>query len=63
MQADFFPLSFWYPPAASLANYQRLAECGFNLAPLMIESPTQGTQMLDWAQQVGLKVLALDTRL
>jgi hypothetical protein len=59
----FFLLSFWYPPTASLASYLRLAGCGFNLAPLMMETPVQGRKILDLAQQVGLKVLALDNRL
>lgn len=59
----FFPISYWAGPPAEATRYQEVAECGFTLAFAGGGTPEEGRQILDWAQQAGLRVLLADPRI
>ncbi|OQY19611.1 MAG: hypothetical protein B6I35_11475, partial [Anaerolineaceae bacterium 4572_32.2] len=58
-----FPISLWNAPPPELARYQEMADCGFTVVPVVVESPQQGRLALDLAQQVGVQVLIADPRI
>jgi len=58
-----FPIGLWCAPPPELARYQEMADCGFTVVPVVVESPQQGRLVLDLAQQVGVQVAIADPRI
>jgi len=50
-------------PSLELARYQRVADCGFTVVPVVVESPQQGHLALKLTQQVGVPLLIGGPRL
>jgi len=50
-------------PSLELARYQGVADCGFTVVPVVVESPQQGHLALKLTQQVGVPLLIGGPRL
>ncbi|MCE5259614.1 MAG: hypothetical protein LLG44_11255 [Chloroflexi bacterium] len=57
---DQFIITFWTPPNITHASLRQIADGGFNLVMANVVSPSYGKKLLDWAQELGLKVMVTD---
>ncbi len=60
---DQFIITFWTPPNITRASLRQIADGGFNLVMVNVISPSYGKKLLDWAQELGLKVMVTDPAL
>jgi hypothetical protein len=59
-QLSEFIVTFWWPPAITQANLQQIADGGYNLVMIYPIAPSYGLKVLNWAQELGLKVMLTD---
>lgn len=59
-QLSEFIVTFWWPPAITQANLKQIADGGYNLVLIYPIAPGYGMKLLNWAQELGLKVMLTD---
>ena len=59
-QLSEFIVTFWWPPAITQANLKQIADGGYNLVLIYPIAPSYGMKLLNWAQELCLKVMLTD---
>ena len=58
-----FAIAFWVGPEFTEEGWKELAECGFSVAPLMVNDRDEGLRALDLCAKHGMRAYVFDRRL